>query len=126
MAGMVTTVTPTWAVGQNMRKIVIDWVADDASAEPANGVTPVIDGWLHRVSVVPDGVLPFTNNVVHFVISDSDGATINTGTELDNIANGVTTSWVPEPIPVMGALTVRVQNNAVNSGKCKMILYVSK
>jgi hypothetical protein len=90
-------------------------------------VTPELAGWIERVTYVPSALAAPTNNVLHLVITDEDGAVLNTDTGLDNLVNGVTTHWIPsEPMYVMGAATVRVQNNAANSAEFDVYIYVSK
>jgi len=129
MANGVTTVTPTWGRGQNIRKIHCHWLCEDDNGEPFDAVTPPLGGWIERVTYkITGGVTtPPTDNVLHLVLTDEDGAVLNTGTELDNLPNTGTTHWIPaEPMFVMGALTIRVQNNAANSAQFDVYVYVSK
>ena len=129
MAGAVTTVTPSWARGQNVRKIQCHWLCDAATAEPLDAVTPEFGGWIERVTykITGGATTPPTDNVLHLVISDEDGAVLNTGTQLDNLSNTGTNHWIPDnPIYVAGAATIRVQNNVANAAQFDVYIYVAK
>jgi len=129
MANAATTVTPSWSKGQDVRKIRCHWLCDDATGEPLDAVTPALGGWIERVTYKITGGLttPPTDNVLHLVLTDEDGAVLNTGTQLDNLVNANTTHWIPDtPIYVLGAMTIRVQNNVANAAQFDVYVYVSK